>query len=128
MSRLPRAALPVAAIAVATLLSGCAGSASRAHGGATAATIAACRSRADEVYDKQNRDQVYRSDTYAGGTRDAPFSSTGLPGITSNGLSGRYARDTLEDDCINGSSANIGASDDTGQAHPAMPTVKQPGP
>ena len=67
---------------------------------ASAAQQAACRQRADEVYQKQNRGDVYRSDQYATSTRDAPFASSGLIGVTSSGLSGRYARDKLLDDCL----------------------------
>ncbi len=73
------------------------------------AALAACRQRADEVYQKQNRAELYRSDEFATSSRDAPFASTGLPGITTRGLSGEYARDVLVDDCLNASGAPQGA-------------------
>ena len=79
-----------------------AGCVSRAPSGSRdAAALAACRQRADEIYSKQNRAELYRSDVFATSSRDAPFATTGLPGITSRGLSGAFARDSLVDDCLN---------------------------
>ena len=120
----PRPMLCLLGLAVAVpLLAGCAGSQPRSR--ANAATVAACRSRADEVYLKQNRAEIYRSDRYVSEQRDSPFGSVGLPGITSAGLSGRYARDTLQDDCINSTGA-AGGNRDSGTTSPA--TVLVPGP
>ena len=75
-------------------------------GSASAADAQACRQRADEVYLKQNRAELYRSDTYATSGRDSPFSIANLPGVTSRGLSGRYERDNLVSDCLNASGSN----------------------
>ncbi|MBV9784100.1 MAG: hypothetical protein JO264_09795 [Acidisphaera sp.] len=72
----------------------------------SAATQAACRSRADEVYLRQNRQSIYRADDYAGGIRDAPYATTGLPGITTNGLADRYDRDEMVRSCLNGTENN----------------------
>jgi hypothetical protein len=83
---------------VALLLAGCANRPPPNR--ATAATAAACRQRADEVFARQNRAEVYNSDTYDSSIRDAPFASSGLPGITTRGLGSRYARDKYLDDCI----------------------------
>ena len=90
-------------------LGGCAGSRAPERQG-SAAQKAACRQRADEVYSKQNRAEVYRSDTYLTTTRDSPFATSGLPGITSRGLSGQYARDTLVRDCLNNTAGNVGST------------------
>ncbi len=68
----------------------------------TVAQQAACRERADEVYLRQNRAEIYRADQYATSTRDAPYGSSGVIGNTSSGLSGRYARDSMVSDCIAG--------------------------
>ncbi len=68
--------------------------------------IAACRQRADAVYDQQNRGAVYRADTYAGSVRDAPFAGSGPAANPSSGLSGRYAHDTILDDCLSGASGS----------------------
>ena len=78
----------------------------------TAAQAAACRQRADEVHDRQNRADLYRSDTYAGGTRDAMFSGTGSPGASVLQLSSRYARDRLLDNCLRGTANNVTSTPD----------------
>jgi hypothetical protein len=61
------------------------------------AAIAACRSRADEVYLKQNRDLVSRQERI-----DSPLSSSGVDTLNTAGLAGRYERDSLFDACIKG--------------------------
>ena len=119
MTRLLR---PAALLALA-LFAGCARHA--AVGDLSAADRAECRQRADEVFDKQNRAEVYRTDVFAGSTRDAPFASTGLPGITSRGLSGQYERANLLDDCLRSRGGGSG-SGSGGSATPA-PSA-QPGP
>ncbi len=87
---------------VAGMLSGCAAPASpRNH--ADAAALAACRQRADQIYERQNRADVYRSDTYETSERDSPFTGAGLNGITSDGLGGRYQHDQFESDCLTSS-------------------------
>jgi hypothetical protein len=92
------------------LLAGCAAPADGPQ--ASAAQAAACRARADEVYDRQNRADVYRSDSYAGGTRDAMFSSTGSPAASIGALSGRFARDRMLDNCLRGAANNVASTPD----------------
>ena len=94
----------------ATVLAGCAAPASGPR--PSAAQAAACRQRADEVYDRQNRAELFRSDSYAGGTRDAMFSSTGSPGASIGLLSARFARDRLVDDCLRGAANNVASTPD----------------
>ncbi len=99
---------------------------------ASASTVAACGKRADDVYLRQNRDEIYRTDNYVGSTRDSPFSGTGLSGITTAGLSGRYARDNLQEACLNSANRPGGDSSDpaaalapvNGPAAPARPPAK----
>ncbi len=99
---------------------------------ANAGTVAACGKRADDVYLRQNRDEIYRADNYVGNTRDSPFSGTGLSGITSAGLSGRYARDNIQEACLNSANSPGGDSSDpatvlspvNGAAAPAKAPVK----
>jgi hypothetical protein len=103
--------LALAAILVGGLLAGCAAP----QGAATTATpaqAAACRQRADEVYERQNRADVYRSDTYASGTRDAMFSSTGSPAAAVAGLPGRFARDRMLAECLRGVAGNVASTPD----------------
>lgn len=86
-------------------LSGCAQPNGGRRAGLTAAQAAECRARSEEVYRTQNRADVYRADTYASSTRDSPFSTSGLPGITSSGLGSQYGRERALNDCYNASAA-----------------------
>jgi hypothetical protein len=110
----PRRATLASAVPAALLLLGlvaCNGpiSSTSDRAGASPKAMAACRQRADQVYDMQNRGDVYRSDMIAGGQRDAPFGAVGNPGNVSTGLSARYARETMVDDCLNGLSVTPAA-------------------
>lgn len=83
------------------MLAGCAQPNSGRRAGLTAAQAAECRSRSEAIYRQQNRGDVYKSDIYATSTRDAPFATNGLPGITSNGLGAQYGREKALNDCYN---------------------------
>lgn len=87
---------------------------------ANAARAAACREHADEVYLRQNRAELYRSDAYATSTRDAPFATSGIKDDPTRGLAGRYARDTMVGDCMNATGGTPGTSPTT--APGAKPT------
>jgi hypothetical protein len=115
-------------------LSGCAGpmAASGAGGGgfgggslsrADAATEAACRQRADEVYDRQNRGEIYSPPPGV----NTPFSAGYSPGSTDRGLSQLYARDNLIRDCIRntGTETDRNAAAQAGTA-PVQPSQVQP--
>lgn len=101
--------LALATLIGAAMLPGCTAPPSTT---ATPAQAAACRQRADEVYERQNRADVYRSDTYASGTRDAMFSSTGSPAAGITGLSGRFARDRMLAECLRGVAGNVASTPD----------------
>lgn len=119
--RVRRAALPPGAVHVlvpglvlvmVTGLAGCShtiGTTSD-RAGATPKAMAACRQRADEVFARRNPADVYRSDMNAGGLRDAPFGGMGVPGNATDGLSARYSRETILDDCLNGASGSAEVS------------------
>ena len=92
----------------------------------SAADLTACRARADEIYNKQNRAEVYRSDTFVSDTRDAPYSTSGLPGITTNGLSGLYQHDNLVSSCVNSRGAAAPASGGVDPSGPASSTSVSP--
>ena len=66
----------------------------------SAADITACRKRADQIFELQNRGAVYAADTYRTSDRDSPYATTGLTGVTSAGLGAQYQRDQFEDDCL----------------------------
>ena len=76
---------------------------------ATAAERAACRQRVEEVWNKQNPAEVYRSDTYVSSMRDSPYASSGLR-LPNAGLSNRYEHDTMVNDCLNNAAGNVGTS------------------
>lgn len=81
-----------------------------------AADLTACRARADEIYNKQNRAEIYRADTFSTDTLDSPYSVSGLPGITSNGLSGLYQHDNLVSGCVNSHNSAGSGTDPSGPA------------
>jgi hypothetical protein len=72
---------------------------------AAAGAIAACRSRTDQVFAQQNRYLLSERDT-----RDSPFSTSGNTGITTTGLSSRYARDNLYDNCVGSNVPDSGSA------------------
>ena len=69
------------------------------------ATIDACRSHADQVYDRLNRGAIYSASS-----ADAPNSSTGLVGDPTAALSDRYARDRMIARCVSGGGTAGGAA------------------
>jgi hypothetical protein len=60
----------------------------------------------------RNRDEVYRQDTYATSTRDAPFAGAGGPGVPTAGLGGEYQREQMVSDCVRGGNGTVGAAPD----------------
>ncbi|MDR3529918.1 MAG: hypothetical protein P4L90_05105 [Rhodopila sp.] len=63
---------------------------------ADAATRAACQQRAEEVYNQQNRGEIYSPAPAV----NSPFSSNYVPGISNRGLSELFAHDRMVSDCI----------------------------
>ena len=86
----------------ALMATACTPAANRTVARADPQVTAACRTRADDVYARQNRADLSRRDQ-----RDSPFSSSGNTGITSAGLGERYARDRMVASCV---AANSGGS------------------
>jgi PBP1b-binding outer membrane lipoprotein LpoB len=112
---------PLALIAVLTAmtLSGCAGNAPQSdQARADAATNAACRQRANEVFDRQNRGTIYSANSSA----NSPFSANFTPGVTSRGLSDQFAHDRMVSDCVR----NSGTGADRSQPAPTQPAPTQP--
>ncbi len=91
---------PLAALAC-LIMAGCAAPPPSRQASANNADRAACRQRADEIYNKQNRADTYRADSFTTSSLDSPYASTGLPGVPSAGLSSAFARDNLVSDCLN---------------------------
>jgi hypothetical protein len=63
---------------------------------ADADTAAACRQRANEIYDRQNRADIYAPNSSA----NSPFSANYTPDNPSRGLSQLYAHDQLVSNCV----------------------------
>lgn len=104
-ARLASAAFIIAAMAGSACSLGIGGPPPSQAGKAELAAVSACRDRADQVFERQNREQVYNTDTYRSITRDAPFTTNGLVGVTSAGLSQQYHRDNLVQNCLRESGA-----------------------
>jgi hypothetical protein len=83
---------------------------------ADAATMAACREHADEVYNRQRRDTIYTISN-----RDSPFSANdSTTGITDRGLPERFGRENMIRDCVR----NTGT--ETDRSAPATPEPTKP--
>jgi hypothetical protein len=63
---------------------------------ADAQTLAACRQRADTVYNMRNRDVIYAPPPQV----NAPFSGSYGPGVDDRSLSQMFERDSLMNDCV----------------------------
>ena len=84
---------------------------------ADAATRAACRERADEIYDRQHRDTVYTISS-----RDTPYSANYTGGVTDRGLPQRFVRENMIRDCIR----NTGTETDRVEPEAAGTAPAQP--
>lgn len=63
---------------------------------ANAATRAACRQRANQIYEQQNRGQIFSPASQV----NSPFSNNYAPGDTNRGLSDVFAHDRMVNDCV----------------------------
>jgi hypothetical protein len=90
------------------------------------AARAACQAETEATYNRQNRDLISQRDQ-----TDTPFSTSGLSGITTTGLSREYARESMLDDCLKGTrpspSAGAGAGEGTAFQGPVARTPSLPG-
>ncbi len=68
-------------------------------------TIAACRTRADEVYERLNRGSIYSINQ-----NNAPNSAIGRVRDPTAALSDRFARDRMVDRCVKGTGAGAGGA------------------
>ena len=59
------------------------------------ATQTACRQRVSEIYDRQNRAEIYAANS----SLNSPFSANFQPGVTSRGLSDQFSYGKLEKEC-----------------------------
>lgn len=117
---LPPAARPWPALLACLALGACSFGApppSTPQSRADAATVAACRERADQIYEQQNRAAIYSPPPAI----NTPESGAYAPGMTDRGLAGMYARDTMIQDCVR----NSGTAGTTGAALPRLQNAPQ---
>jgi hypothetical protein len=111
-----------AALLAAAMLCGCEAPAPlRGQAQADAATVAACRQRANQIYDQQNRGAIFSQASQA----NMPFSANFTPDVPNRGLSAQFGYDRTLNDCIR----NTGT--DTNRTLPANSSaaaVAAPGP
>ena len=89
----------------------------------SSAASQACRAEVDRVYSAQNRVDLSTRDT-----RDTPFASNYLPGITSRGLGAEYGRDNMVQSCLNNAAgalpSSVAPTAGTGPAFSTTPTSR----
>ena len=100
IQRLSGFSLP-AIVIVCSAFIGCASpSSSSGPGQARSSIESECRARADQVYARQNRADVYKNDILAARTGMAPLSSNGLINNPTQGLPERYAQSSIYQRCL----------------------------
>ena len=77
-------------------LSACEGRSRGPQAEADAATRAACQQRAEQVYDQQNRAEIYGPQSQI----NTPYSANYAPGGTSRGLSELFVHERMVSDCV----------------------------
>jgi hypothetical protein len=83
---------------VTALVAGCAVPFGPPTAQADAQREASCRERVEALYLKQNRAELFTSDTAA--DRYSPYSGRADTALTTDGLSGRFARQQQYNDCL----------------------------
>ena len=78
---------------------------------ANAQTAAACRQRADQVYNLRHRDTIYSPPSDV----NTPFSASYAPGQEDRGLSQLFERDSMMSDCIRNTGAEGDRTPEPGQ-------------
>lgn len=98
--------LSCAALLGVFIVTACGGGAPSSQAQADASTRAACRTRADQVYDQQNRGAIYSPASQV----NTPFSNNYLPDQADRGLSDLFSHDKLVSDCVRntGTGAQLG--------------------
>jgi hypothetical protein len=76
-----------------------------------AATLDACRRRANEIYDRQNRATIFAANSGL----NSPSSGAYVSGQTDRGLSARFAQEQLIRECVR----NAGGAAEVSPAAPA---------
>jgi hypothetical protein len=90
----------------------------RSQAQADASTVAACRQRANQIYDQQNRGAIYSPQNQA----NTPFSANWTPDVPNRGLSAQFGFDRSVNDCIR----NTGTGTDRNVPQGNASTAGQP--
>lgn len=93
--------LSFAFLAAALTLGGCSSQSSGRQGQVDAQTRMACEKRAEQVYEEQNRKDIFGPASSV----NTPFASNFVIGDTTRGLPGLFAHDRMVSDCVNNSIA-----------------------
>jgi hypothetical protein len=102
----------------AVAIAGCDSPAPTGQAQADAATASACRQRANEVFDRQNRGQIFSPQSQV----NTPFSANYAPNDGSQGLSQLFAHNRMIDDCVRNTGTETSR---TGTAPAAGPDTSQ---
>jgi hypothetical protein len=97
-------------------LSACAGPPQSGQARADAETRAACRARAEQTYNQQNRAEIYSPPP----TVNTPYSANYVPSMSDRGLSDLFVHDRMISDCVR----NTGTESDRTQ--PSAPPPPPP--
>lgn len=87
---------------------------------ASAAAAASCRASTESSFNRQNRYLLSERNT-----TDAPFSTSGVTGITTRGLTQQYDYGTQLQDCLTASGGGTASSIDS-QPSPPLGTARAP--
>ena len=93
-------------LASALALGGCASHPSGRQSQVDDKTRMACEKRADQVYEEQNRKDIFGPASSV----NTPFASNYVVGDSTLGLPSRFAHDRMVSDCVNNSSARSDGS------------------
>lgn len=86
----------------AIALSACDGPPETGQAQADADTRAACQQRANQVYDQQNRAEIFSPPP----TVNTPYSANYVPSLSDRGLSDLFAHDRMVSDCVRNTGTN----------------------
>jgi hypothetical protein len=89
---------------------------------ADAQTVAACRQRADDVYNMRHRDTIYAPPSDV----NTPFSANYAPGSEDRGLSQLFERDSMMSDCVRNTGAEGNRTPEQGAPPPPPGPVARP--
>jgi hypothetical protein len=94
-------------------LSACDAAPQSSQAQADAATRTACRARAEQAYEQQNRAEIYSPPA----TVNTPYSANYTPNQTDRGLSELFAHDRMVSDCVRNTGTGADRTPPPSSAH-----------